>query len=685
MKVPLSWIKLYLNIDLPVEKIAKTLTLAGLEVDSIELLGSDTVFEISLTPNLSHCMCVVGVARELAAFLNGKIQRHMIRFKEDPHVLIGSKIAVSIEDAESCHRYSCRLVQEVKVGPSPDWLKNELEKCGVRSVNNVVDIGNYVMLEFGQPLHMFDYDKIAGNKIRISSKVKGSLVTLDDIERAIPEGALMICDEKRPLAFAGIMGGKFSSVVETTERVLIEAAYFSPTSIRKTSKQLGLRTESVQRFERGIDPQGTLIALERAAELLEKAAGGSVAKGELDKIEKRYVPKVLDCRISRANKLLGTHLSIGEIASYFERLEIKVEAEKADRLTVSIPSYRQDLNHEIDLIEEIARLYGYQNLVPAAPPKHTSSTLTDAPLYLIEKEVREKLIAQELQEFLTCNLISPKLAKLTLEKAFPGLEEIPVLHPRSIDQSILRSSLLPSLLQIVQLNLAFFNKNISGFEVGRIHFKDKDKYVEQAAVGILLTGSASPHHFSSKSRPVDFYDLKGHVENLLETFGIDLPIFERSHLQNFHPGRQCRVKVKDIFIGALGEVHPRHLAELNIEERVYYAELNLHDLLSVKRKSIKMQPLPVYPGSERDWTVTIKDELPIDLISHAIRQVSSPYLEQIELLDLYKSEKIGKDRKNVTLRFFYRDKQKTMEFEEVEKEHARLLAEVAQKLRDHVH
>ncbi len=680
MKLPLSWLKLYLNVDLPAEKIAKILTLAGLEVDSIEQVLSDTVFEISLTPNLSHCMSVIGVARELAAFLNQKIQRHLISFQEDSHCFIEDKIKVEIEDSANCLRYCCRLVQGVKVGPSPEWLKDRLEMCGIRSVNNIVDIGNYVMLEFGQPLHLFDYDKIAGNKIRIASNVKGSLVTLDNQEREIPAGALMICDARQPLAFAGIMGGASSSIVETTERVLIEAALFSPHSIRKTSKMLGLRTESAQRFERGIDPQGALSALERAVELL----GGSICKGAIDKTTHTFSPKVISCRISRANQLLGTELSIREIASYFERLEIKVVSEQPDLLTVSIPSYRQDLHSEIDLIEEIARLYGYQNLVPATMPKYSLSTLTDAPLYQIESDVRRQLLAQNLQEFITCNLISPKLSQLTLEKAFPHLEEIHVLHPRSIDQSILRSSLLPSLLQVVELNLAHQNQDISGFEIGRIHFKDKEKYVEQAAVGILLSGSSAPYHFDQKAREVDFYDLKGHIENLLESLGIPLVIFERSHLQNFHPGRQCRIKIQDAFIGVLGEVHPSHLAQLNIEKRVYYAELNMHDLLLLKRKIINMEPLPIYPGTERDWTITLKEETPIGLIFNLIEEIPSPFLERTLLLDLYKSEKIGKDRKNVTLRFFYRGKDKTVEFEEIEREHARILSAVAQKLRDHV-
>lgn len=683
MRVPLSWLKLYLDFDLSEAKIAETLTLAGLEVEAIDRVGSDPVFEISLTPNLSHCMSVIGIARELAALLNLKIKRHLIQFEENPSVSIDRLIDVAIQDVAKCHRYSCRVVQNVKVGPSPAWLKNRLEASGIRSINNIVDIGNYVMLEFGQPLHLFDYDKIAGKKILVSSKFKGSLITLDDQEREIPEGALMICDENGPLAFAGVIGGKSSAVTDATRSVLIESAYFTPSAIRRSSKLLGLRTESSQRFEKGIDPQGIPLALERAAELVAEIAGGSVAKGEMDKMTHPFSPKILQCRVPRVNQLLGTNLSLREIASFFERLEIKIEAEKLDTLVVSIPSYRQDLNIEVDLIEEVARLYGYLNL-PQKPPRHTSSSITHAPLYLFENEIRQRLVAQELQEFLTCNLIGPKLAALTLEKSFPNMKEVHVLHPRSVDQSILRSSLLPSLLQVIQFNLARNNTDISGFEVGRIHFQEKDKFIEQAEVAIILTGNVNPYHFEQKPREVNFFDLKGRVEDLLEALGIEEVIFESSHLQNFHPGRQCRIKIGDAFIGVLGEVHPGHLAELDIAQRVFYAELNLHELLSFKSKSFKMAPLPIYPGSARDWTLTLKDETPIGLILNTANAIPSKFLQYIELLDLYKSEKIGKDRKNVTLRFYYRDKDKTMEFEEVEKEHARIVSMVAQKLQDHV-
>lgn len=683
MRAPLSWLKVYLDLPIPDEEIAKILTSAGLEVEKIERTENDSIFEISLTPNLSHCMSVVGIARELAASLNLKIKRHLIRFQENPHSSIEKMVEVKIEAPTDCHRYCCRIVEKVKVGPSPAWLRERIESSGLRSINNVVDISNYVMLEFGQPLHLFDYDKIAGNKLFIRSHVKGSLVTLDDLEREIPETALMICDEKRPLAFAGVMGGKASSISETTERVLIEAAYFTPSSIRKTGKLVGLRTESSQRFERGIDPQGMLFACERAAELLAELAGGSCVKGEIDKVAVRYCPKILECRIPRVNQLLGTTLSQREIASLFERLEMRVESEKTDLLTVSIPSYREDIKSEIDLIEEVARIYGYSNL-PQHPPRHISSPLPHAPLYLFENEIRKILIAQELQEFLTCNLISPKLSKLTLEKAFDKLHDIAVLHPCSLDQSILRSSLLPSLLQVVGLNLSHQNSDLAGFEVGRVHFKEGERYIEQETAAILLTGNTRPYHFETKAVPFDFFDLKGHVENFLEALGIEEVTFERSHLQNFHPGQQCRVKIEDAFVGVMGQLHPAHLKELGIEKKVYYAEFSLQELLPLRKKSVKMRPLPIYPGSERDWTLTVKDELSIGVIPNLIQEISSPFLERVELLGLYKSEKIGKDRKNVTLRFYYRDQEKTMEFEEVEKEHARILTIVAQKLQDSV-
>lgn len=675
MKLSLAWLKEFLDLKSTPEEIADALTLAGLEAEGFEEKEGDIVFEIGLTPNLGHCMSVIGIARELSAILQIPLKRKEIVFEESKEPI---DISLNVEDPEKCKRYSCRLVKGITVAPSPDWLKKKLERTGLRSINNVVDIGNLVMLECGQPLHMFDYDKIDGKSIIVKT-TKGTLQTLDEQEREIPDDALMICDKKGPLAFAGIMGGLSSAVSEQTINVLIEAAEFTPQTVRKTSKILSLRSDSSLRFERGIDPLGINTALDLAAQLLASVAGGEICRGVKEFVAEEYVPTILTLNIDRTNQLLGTNLSIREIAMLLGRLEIQELAETDNTLKVQVPSYRNDLRAEIDLVEEVGRMFGFNN-IPRPVPRHASSTITHAPLFQFEEEIRNHLVALGLQECLTCDLISPKLAEIAVEKALDSSMQIHVLHPASIDQSVLRTSLLPGLLQVVKFNLDRQNLNIAAFEVGHIHFKDKEKYFGEPEAAIILTGSSQPYHFESKPEKVDFFYLKGYVENLLASIGIENGIFETSHLQNFHPGRQARVKVGDVNVGALGEVHPEHLRTLGIDQRVYYAELNLHDLLRLKRKELHAVPIAQFPGSERDWTITLEEKVPIGKILSEIQSFPSTLLENVFLLDLYKSDKIGKDRKNATFRLQYRDPKRTIEYQEVEDEHHRLLQYIAEKL-----
>ena len=683
MNIPLSWLKDFLDFSLSSEEIAETLTLAGIEVEEITTTPSDAILSVSLTPNLGHCQSILGIARELAALLNLKLKKRTLALKEDASSIEG-KVAVKIRDEKACSRYTCRLVKNVHVVPSPAWLKERLEAAGLRSINNIVDVGNYVMLELGHPLHLFNYAKIRGKEIVISSAAHpGELVTLDGELRKIPQGALLINDAEGPIAFAGVIGGQESAVTEETKDVLIESAVFLPEAVRKTSKLLGLRTEASGRFEKGVDPQIALIALDRAAELLQETARGTILKGIVDVLVKPFTAKTISCRIHRVNQILGTELSLREVVELLKRLDIEILSEEGEQLRCKIPSYRNDLHAEIDLIEEVARLYGYNNL-PKRIPRHVSSPIPHTPFFVFEEEVRTRLIGEGLQELLTCNLISPELAAIGMEKGLSEEQLIHVLHPRSIDQSVLRGSLLPGLLQVVQHNLAHQNETLSGFEVGRIHFKADARFIEQSVAGIILTGSANPYTWDPKPRNVDFFDLKGHVENLLQAVGIRNATFKPSHLHSFHPGRQARVMIGEELIGSLGEVHPSILATFDIEQRVYFAELSLNDLLSLKKEQRQIAPLPNFPGSVRDWTLPLKEDLPIEAILTSILETGSRFLESVALLDLYKSPQIGKDRKNATFRLSYRDRDKTLSTEEVDQEHARIIQAVAEKLRNSI-
>lgn len=621
---------------------------------------SDTILEISLTPNLGHCASVFGVARELAAQLETKAKQPTIKLKE---VEEKNTTKIQIQDPH-CYAYACRKMKGVKVGPSPAWLKTALEDSGIRSLNNIVDVTNYVMLEFGQPMHAFDAAHV--DEIQVK-RGKGTLKTLDDIERTLTSEAMLICSKKEPLAVAGVMGGINSAINEHTTEIILEAAWFDSSEVRRSSKALNLRTESSNRFEKGIDPLGLRRALDRAASLIQEVAGGDILKGIAEEKTTSFTPRFIPLRIERVNALLGTELSDSEIESFLSRLELPFREGK-----VEIPSYRNDITAEIDLIEEVARVYGYNNikrsnpLIISSPQKHSK-------IYLVETRARRRLLQEGLQEFLGCDLISPKQAEILKQE-----ELITVLKPSSIDQSVLRTSLLPGFLQSARHNFDHKNFDISAFEIGRIHFRWEDSYKERLMAGVLLTGSQTPHHFSHKTQPVDFFDLKGIFENFLKAFELS-PEWTTSKTETFHPGIQATLKINDRVLGTLGQVHPSVLAHFDINVPLYFGEIDLHQL-SIPARS--MQPIAQFPGVERDWTITLKREMPIQNFLDAAQKVPSKLLRDVHLIDLFESEKLGKDKKNATFRFNYRHEKKTLKTEDVDREHARIVEQVTNFLQE---
>jgi phenylalanyl-tRNA synthetase beta chain len=507
--------------------------------------------------------------------------------------------------------------------------------------------------------------------------------TLDGEERMIPAKALVIQMEKKTVALAGIMGDLNSSISEKTKNVMIEAAVFHPTNIRKASKELSLKTEASQRFEKGVDPLMVPTALNLATELLMQLAGGVVHTETVECNLHPFTPKRIVCRKKRVESLLGISLSLGEIAKLLERLQIEIIQEHLESLEVRIPSHRNDLREEVDLIEEIARLYGLCHLPKKAPLLYTS-TLVHAPLFSFENLLRDLLLQEGLQEFMTCDLISPTLSELTRDPAQLKIKTLSVLQSKSSDYSVLRHSLLPGLLQVVQYNEAHQNKDIAGFEVGRLHFEQSGVYQEPTSCAILLSGLCRPHHQDPKPCSFDFFDLKGLLENLFAALHVEDISFEPSHLPYFQPGRQAYViqKQKALCLGALGELHPSLLKQFDLSSRAYFAELNVHHLLELHSPSLTIKDLPLYPSSERDWTVSLLKETPIEKVLACIRKLAPSLLERVFLLDLFESDKIGCDRKNATWRFIYRDPHKTLDLKTVEQKHSTLLQMVAEKLHD---
>jgi phenylalanyl-tRNA synthetase beta chain len=674
MKLPLSWIKEYITLDLQPEEIADILTMAGLEVDHIEKVEKEVIFDISLTPNLNHCSSAIGVARELSIFTGKEIHIPSVEIIEESAPSKIQQASISILDSEKCPLYSCRIIEGVTVKESPDWLKKRLSECGIRPVNNIVDITNFVLWEMGHPLHAFDYDCIEGGKISVKNADQGErFITLDGKEHILSNDMLLIRDGSRAIALAGIMGGANSEVSEKTHNLLLESAYFQPASIRRTSKKLAIQTDASKRFERGSDPNGAIPALERATLLIQQLAGGKVILEKKVFAQSEFPEKAIPCRLSRINKVLGTNLSLSEVENSLKRLKFHYRWDRADTFTILAPTYRTDLSAEIDLIEEVGRIYGYLN-IDRKPPIYHTSQLPSSDIFLFEREIRSRLIGEGLQEFLTCDLISPSALEVVQDKAIPQASIIHVLNPTSIDQSVLRPSLMPGLLQLVKYNLDRQNHSISGFEIGHIHFKNgEDNYKEQSVVGIILSGKAAPHSWDAKPTEVDFFDLKGIVENILDSLKIQNYHLRVTQLNTFHSGRQSSIFVDSLEIGSIGEIHPAVQRRLDCNQRILFAELNLHNLFKVRGTMKKMEPLPIYPNSERDWTVTLDEGMAIQELLDQIGKAASPLLEEVYLLDIYRSDKLGKDKKNATLRFIYRDKEKTISQAEVDTEHAKIL------------
>lgn len=632
----------------------------------------DPVFEISLTPNLGHCMSALGIARELGAALQKQVHLPRPSLSENSHTHLPQKMQVTISHPKLCPRYLCRLIEGVHIADSPFWLKKILEAAGQRSINNVVDCLNLILLQYGQPMHAFDYDKLEGQQLHVKSATESfSFLGLDEQERKVAPGTILICDAKKPVALAGILGGANSAVSTNTRTLLLEAACFDPIAIRIGAQKAGLRTESSQRFEKGIDRFAIESILDLACELILKVAGGQVAKGKIDLHTDQSEKKEIVCRLFRVNQLLGTKLSLTEIEHIFHRLQFKTkQLLEQEALSVSVPSYRNDVQQEVDLIEEVARIYGYNHIEKPAP-RLTLSSVPHDPNFLFERLIRQRLIGLGLQEFLASDLISPKLAFSLNEPAFPPSSFLQTMHSKSEEHSVLRTSLLPGLLQITQKNLDFKNTSFAAFELGRIHFLQNKDVIEIPMAALLLTGKASLPHWKQKPLEVDFFDLKGLLENLLASFKVPEVSFVPSHHASFHPGRQADLCIQDVVIGSFGEIHPQLLETFSIKQRVLFAQINLQELRKHTHTHPRMVPLPQFPASERDWTISLPKLFPIETVLSTIKGAKSSLLEKIELIDLYHPPE--SDQKNATFRFTYRNLAKTLSFEEVETEHARIL------------
>ncbi|MGB9813382.1 MAG: phenylalanine--tRNA ligase subunit beta [Thermovenabulum sp.] len=632
----------------------------------------DSVIEFELTPNRPDCFSILGIAREIAAVYNEKLEYPSISLKEEGSGEIHKKIKIDIKDKDLCFRYVARIIEDIKVGPSPLWLQRRLQACGVRPINNIVDVTNYVMLELGQPLHAFDYEKIKGREIIVRRAQKGETIkTLDGRLRELNEEILVIADKERPLAIAGIMGGENSEIKENTKTVLLESAVFYGPNIRRTGRTLGLRTEASVRFEKGLDPEIALLASERACELIEKLGIGRVAKGYIDVYPNPQEKVRLKLDYDKINKLLGTNIPLEKMIEILVKLNFKVE--KNDEIYVEAPSYRKDITCTADIAEEIARVYGYDN-IPSSLPSNISTIGKIKKFHRLKSKIENILICNGFSEVYNYSIINPKM--MDMVKAPEEHEHkrlISIINPLSEEMSVLRTTLIPGIVDVVKYNINQKIDEVKVFEIGKTYHPKslplKELPVEKTRIALGLYG-----------KDYDFYEIKRVLETVFFALRVKDAKFKKTEYYALHPGRSAAFYIDDDLIGVVGELHHDVAENYCLEgKRIYVAEIDFDLLIEKSDEVIQYTPLPKFPPAERDLAFVLDDDVPVAEVIEAIKEVSRPLLERIELFDIYKGEKIPAGKKSVAFSLTFRSYERTLKDEEVNELQEKIISIVEER------
>jgi phenylalanyl-tRNA synthetase beta chain len=648
-----------------------------------EALGlKDTMLEIGLTPNRADCLSVAGIAREIAAKLGKSVRYPEMEISEGADAAAAT-IGVTIDDADLCPRYAARYISGCRIAPSPEWLVKRLNAVGMRSISNVVDVTNLVMMELGHPLHAFDCEQLEGHRIVVRRAGEGELfTTLDGQERSLTADDLVICDAVRPVALAGVMGGLNSEISDTTTNILLESAWFKPAAIRRTSKRLGLHTESSHRFERGADIGMVARALARASSLIAQLSGGTVAKGVLDVYPGKTTLSAITLRPERVSSLLGIELSKQEITGILVRLECNVRETVEGALEVIPPTYRIDLEREIDLVEEVARMKGF-DAIPTTMP--IARVVSDRPTLhqRMERTVRDILVAHGMNEIINFSFISPDAAdKLLLPVDDIRRMAIKLANPLIAEQSIMRTSLLPGVLETVARNLSFRTMDLKLFEIRRRYLPTTEEMPsEPLCIAGALTGSRVNSGWSSSRDAVDFYDVKGILENLLELIHIKGVKWVADTPESYyHPGKSCSIMVGRDLIGSFGEIHPTVQENFEIEKPVFAFELDFAKLVKLSSQKLSIKAPSRFPDSTRDVALLVADELPADKILECINAVKDQEIEQVEIFDVYRGAGIDEGFKSIAIRIRYRSYERTLTDDEIGGIHGKVIAALVNKL-----
>ena len=673
MKVQVDWLKEYTEIDVPADELGHVLTMAGLEIESHETVGlpdgeKSEVLELNVTPNRGYCLSHIGVAREVSALLNKSLKLSdpiKALEAESGAVAVESRVSVENLEPELCPRYCALVIENVKVGPSPKWLKDRLIAIGLRPINNVVDITNFVMMEYGQPLHAFDRDLLAGNKIVIRRAKKGeSFCSLDSTELKLEADALVIADGEKPVALAGIMGGTNSQVSETTCHVVLESACFDPATIRKGSKKYGLRSDSSYRFERGVDLDGVVSAQARAALLIKKLAGGDICSGRVDIYPEMGKPITVPLRVSRVNQLLGGNFSAKQTQDLLSRLGMGI-AEPSETMQVQIPSFRPDLSREVDLIEEIARIDGFDK-VDTVFPVAGLSPVKIATRQKIIRKVREVFSHAGFSETVHYSFIERAHAG-EFKMAFASEQDqiIGLKNPLSSENDTMRTSLIPGLLKTAALNLSKGQKPLKLFEVGSVYFANSSgDRREKAVLSAIVLGSYELTPWKPRGKEYDFYDLKGTMEKLVEHLHLK-PDFSPGDKSFLMPGKSVRIHNKDVELGYLAQVAPEQKLVNEIGQNVYALELDLGALENEFSSSYRFQPIAKFPETYRDISILVDRQVTSQRVADLILKTGNPLIQKVELYDHFEGKKIQAGKKSLTFALSFQSAEKTLSDEEV--------------------
>ncbi len=663
MKISTEWLAEYVEIQESPQKLKDDLSMIGLLVEAIEEGENTSVLEVEVTSNRPDCLSHIGIAREVAA-----LYRRPLRYPETRETLAVDSdripYGIEIRDADLCPRYTALVMDGIRVGESPDWMKRRLEAAGMRPLNNIVDITNYVLLEMGHPLHAFDYDILSRGKIVVAKARQGEKMhTLDGIERELDADMLLINDGEGPVAIAGVMGGMESEISLSTTRVLLESAYFRPDSIRRTSKKLGLSTESSYRFERGADWNNTVAAIGRVCRLVEQLAGGRIAGGIQDVYPNRKEPVCISLQKENAAALIGAPLEKDFIESTLGRLNFRLEASGSDSWNVTCPTYRADMELEADIIEELARFYGYQNIPTTLPPSRNVGQYS--PVYKLENTIRHILIGLGFNE-----AINLSFADESDSAEFPtgSDERIGVRNPLTEDMKYMRTALAPGLVRSVKRNFNIDRRLVRLFEIGKVYRRGSDGIpTERNMLGIVGTGGFTDHNWKHPDAGFDFFHMKGTVETVLRGLRIRSCAIESTDAFRWlHPAEAALLRIDQKAVGVMGPLSAALGEKYKLRQPVFLAEIEFESLAEHAFAPINFEPLPRYPSSERDLSIVVDRDLAYRKIQTCIMDLKIAELVKIALVDVYEGKKIPSDKVSLTLRLTFQDREKTLTVDRVQ-------------------